>query len=77
MSQAVTVLNEYVFRQNNSGGFFDGPPEIIIYAVTAVEANALAETKGVYFDGVEKGVDCDCCGDRWYPAWESYSNSED
>ena len=21
--------------------------------------------KEVYFDGVEKGVDCSCCGDRW------------
>ena len=19
------------------------------------------------FDGVAKGFDCDCCGDRWYP----------
>lgn len=19
----------------------------------------------VYFDGVEKGIDCECCGDRW------------
>ncbi len=21
--------------------------------------------KEIYFDGVEKGVDCECCGDRW------------
>ena len=19
----------------------------------------------IYFDGVEKGIDCECCGDRW------------
>ena len=25
---------------------------------------------GVYFDGVSKGRDCKCCGDRWYDARE-------
>ena len=26
----------------------------------------------VYFDGVEKGVDCECCGDRWirFSEWD-------
>jgi hypothetical protein len=22
---------------------------------------------GIYFNGVEDGQDCECCGDRWYP----------
>ena len=30
----------------------------------------LAEDIGLYFDGVEQGMDCSCCGDRWYRAWE-------
>lgn len=29
------------------------------------------ETHDVYFDGVEDGFDCDCCGDRWYRAYDS------
>ena len=65
----------YVFRQNNSGGSWDidelnGIGKIVIVEAdnedSAVEE---AEKIGLYFDGVKKGLDCECCGDRWdgYP----------
>lgn len=59
------------FAQNNSGGSFDFElnkysHHVIIEARNAEHANALAEELGLYFDGCENGIDCDCCGDRWY-----------
>ena len=61
----------YHFHQNNSGGFLVGPAcEVFIEANTAAEANAIALENGLYFDGCAKGMDCDCCGDRWYEAFE-------
>ena len=60
----------YTFRQNNSGGVFDGPVYVIVEATSAEEANRIAENSEiVYFDGCDKGMDCPCCGDRWYPQW--------
>lgn len=63
----------YCFNQNNSGGSFivdeDVAHCVIIEADTAVEANNKAKEIGIYFDGVDKGWDCECCGDRWYSAW--------
>jgi hypothetical protein len=60
----------YTFVQNNSFGTFvedDNLDEfVIIEAESADEANHIAESIGIYFDGVEKGIDCPCCGDRWY-----------
>jgi hypothetical protein len=56
----------YCFRQNNSGGQFIGERDLIIEAESAEEANEIALDNGVYFDGVEESIDCDCCGDRWY-----------
>jgi hypothetical protein len=36
-------------------------------AESTSEANTLAEKFArVYFDGVDSGDDCPCCGDRWY-----------
>lgn len=61
----------YTFRQNNSGGSFDidesrGIGEwVIIEAQSYDEAIIIAESIGIYFDGVECGLDCECCGDRW------------
>jgi len=55
----------YTFRQNNSGGRFDGPLYLSVEAGSAADAETLATEHGVYFDGVEAGVDCGCCGDRW------------
>ena len=60
----------YTFDQNNSGGQFIGPNYIIIEADSAEEANTIAqESAGVYFNGCEDGIDCECCGDRWYPVF--------
>lgn len=62
----------FTFYQNNSGGSFafnenDGITHyVIIEADSAEEANKKAQSIGIYFDGCEEGMDCDCCGDRWY-----------
>ena len=70
------------FHQNNSGGSFDHDPKrgigysVIIEAATPAEANERALAIGLYFDGCEQGLDCDCCGDRWYEQWESHSGTE-
>ena len=57
----------FTFYQNNSGGVFDGPAHyVIVEASDAEEAATRAETVGVYFNGVEDGLDCECCGDRWF-----------
>lgn len=60
----------YHYSQNNSGGDFvvngSVAHQVIIEAKTADEANRIAETIGLYFDG--RG-DCPCCGNRWYEAY--------
>lgn len=69
----------YDYRQNNSGGVFLAEHEngisveVIIEADSADEANARAEQIGLYFDGCSDGRDCNCCGDRWYRAWDEGS----
>lgn len=61
----------YHYRQNNSGGSFDIVPEegigphLYIEAKHSEQADQLAMDLGLYFEGVEAGLDCDCCGDRW------------
>jgi len=57
----------FTYYQNNSGGFFEGPESVSIKAWSKKDADAKAEKSGlVYFDGVEEGIDCPCCGDRWF-----------
>ena len=58
----------YVFDQNNSGGYWDKILgfKVIIEAENPRQANKLAEVMGIYFNGVENGEDCECCGDRWH-----------
>lgn len=62
----------YEFRQNNSGGSFELDAQsgistaVIIEADTVEQAVSRALSIGIYFDGVDKGIDCGCCGDRWY-----------
>lgn len=60
----------YCYYQNNSGGSFVVndrlAPYVIIEANSYDESTSIAERIGIYFDGVSKGIDCDCCGDRWY-----------
>jgi hypothetical protein len=64
----------YCFRQNNSGGSFDDDDNVcvvvFIEAMTAAEANEKATEIGIYFNGVENGSDCECCGDRWSETYE-------
>ncbi len=59
----------YQFRQNNSGGDFIENDKVahfvIIEANDHNHANEIAESIGIYFDGCEKEIDCECCGDRW------------
>jgi hypothetical protein len=55
----------YQFTQSLSGGFFIGERNVIVEAETPEEANRIAEQNGIYFDGIETGEDCECCGERW------------
>lgn len=60
------------FRQNNSGGNFVIDDNIAIGPQVWIEADNIdaainkATSIGIYFNGVEDGQDCECCGDRWY-----------
>jgi hypothetical protein len=58
----------YSFHQNNSGGYYDLPAKNIIVkdARDSEHATEIAIAAGMYLQGVSLGVDCDCCGDRWY-----------
>ena len=62
----------YHRSQNNSGGGFDFDEaagithHVVIEADSAEEATERAEAIGCYWNGVESGADCPCCGDRWY-----------
>ena len=59
----------FIFYQNNSSGHFiknsDLDEYVVIQAENNRDANDKAEDLGIYFDGVRKGIDCECCGDRW------------
>lgn len=63
----------YEFDQNNSGGYFVEDDKLchrlFIEATTLEEAIDKVEGLGVYFNGCEDGIDCSCCGDRWYEPW--------
>ena len=59
----------YEFRQNNSGGDFIVDDKVChflyIEADNFGKAVSIAESLGCYWNGVEKGIDCPCCGSRW------------
>ncbi len=65
------------FTQNNSGGSFVENEKlahrVIIEAYSSEEACSKATEIGIYFNGCDEGMDCPCCGNRWYPP---YSNVE-
>lgn len=68
-------LKLFVVHQNNSGGSFcvdnsNGTGErVFVLAKDEDTALDLLEGKSVvYFDGVSQGLDCECCGDRWWRA---------
>jgi hypothetical protein len=56
----------FSFRQNNSGGIFHITDDVSIFVIIEAddykEANVIALSKGLYFDGFR---DCSCCGNRW------------
>jgi hypothetical protein len=66
----------FYFDQNNSGGSFDHKPVdgigygLFIEATDKDHAIERAEHIGLYFDGCDSGMDCSCCGDRWYRPWD-------
>jgi len=57
------------FRHNNSGCSFTYNDivaiNVIVEASDADAANIIAQRIGIYFNGVDDGPDCPCCGDRW------------
>lgn len=60
----------YLFVQNNSYGEFQYDADDGIGINVAFEANSEDEAieraqNVIYFDGVKKGSDCPCCGNRW------------
>lgn len=59
----------FEYHQNNSGGRFSIDKNIdkyvLIFARSIDEANEKFYNIGGYFNGVEEGRDCRCCGDRW------------
>jgi hypothetical protein len=63
-------MSFYEWKQNNSGGRFfvdeNLSNRVVIEADTYYKAEAKAFDLGIYYDGVEEGHDCECCGDRWY-----------
>ena len=72
----------WIFRQNNSGGSFvlDMTQGIGVWVIVEAssQAHALerAAAVGIYMDGVELGVDCPCCGDRWSEPEEYVTSRE-
>lgn len=68
----------YIFDQNNSGGYWNKilGYVVIIEAETPEKANEKAEEIGIYFDGVENDIDCECCGDRWCRVEDKYDEVE-
>jgi hypothetical protein len=64
------MMKWFLWDQNNSGGSFVEDEHlttrVFIQAETGAKAEAKAFDFGVYYNGVEDGLDCDCCGDRWY-----------
>lgn len=66
----------FEFIQNNSGGNYKTSKNgvtsyVIIEAKDSFFANAKAKSLGIYFNGISKGRDCSCCGDRWRKVDES------
>ena len=69
-------MSYFKFRQNNSFGHFVGTPLVFVQADNAADANSIAQQNGIYFNGVADGVDCDCCGDRWYPVHDDDAQAQ-
>lgn len=63
-------MNFYVYTQNNPGGELIFTDELSVFVAIEAEnpedSDEHARRLGIYFDGVEDGVDCRRCGDRWF-----------
>jgi hypothetical protein len=74
MSKKEAGLKFYEYSQNNTGGSFVTDDKLchrlFIEAESESEADSIAEDLGCYWDGVNEGSDCPCCGDRWYGGHE-------
>ena len=70
MSKKEAGLKFYEYSQNNTGGSFVIDDKLchrlFIEANSSSEADSIAEGLGCYWNGVDEGPDCPCCGDRWY-----------
>lgn len=70
----------YTYNQNNSGGTFTNNDNVceyvIIEAKSAEHSNNIAEGVGIYFDGCSDGIDCSCCGDRWYKQYDDEDGTD-
>jgi hypothetical protein len=59
----------FQYSQNNSGGRMVVNERVsdyvLIQARSGAHADERAEEIGIYFNGVDDGMDCECCGDRW------------
>ncbi len=68
----------YEYRQINTRGFYIDPCELLyVEAETSDGADIIAQSIGIYFDGIVNDSDCDCRGDRWDRASERDSYSTD
>lgn len=64
-------LKWFRYWQNNSGGYFKEPARTVyIQAEDENQADSIAKDNDIYFNGVAKGLDCDCCGSRWSSPWD-------
>ena len=83
MPEVPVKTKYYIFDQNNSGGSFDIDPKegigprVWVEATSYDHANDRAENIGIYFEGVQEGRDCPCCGDRWHPLWNEEDGQDD
>lgn len=53
--------NHYMFRQNNSGGYFVGPEEFVVTAASEADAWRILASQPWFTD-----EHCECCGVRWF-----------
>jgi hypothetical protein len=79
----MTTKNYFEFSQNNSGGGWQVDHEagiaekVFVQASSVSEANEKAKDIGIYFDGLDTGRDCSCCGSRWSECWEHDEGKEE
>ena len=68
MAKKEAGLKFYEYSQNNTGGSFTTDDKLchrlFIEANSSTEADEIAEGLGCYWNGVDEGSDCPCCGDR-------------